>query len=134
MKSDLESALLTIGRIGLASLFLLGGAQKVVRYEATLDMMREAGMPAVELLLPLVIVLEGVGGTLIAFAGPVASLAAVVLMAHTLLINLIFHDFWSMSGDRAVLGAALFFKNVSIAGALLFVAVVLDRWRYGERK
>ncbi|MEL6921898.1 MAG: hypothetical protein AAFO77_12930, partial [Pseudomonadota bacterium] len=44
------------------------------------------------------------------------------LAAFTIATNLVFHDFWNMTGDIAAMELSLFFKNVSIAGALLLVA------------
>ena len=48
-------------------------------------------------------------------------IAALVLAGFTLSTNFIFHDFWTMDGDRAALELSLFFKNVSIAGGLVLL-------------
>ncbi|MEM7711054.1 MAG: DoxX family protein [Pseudomonadota bacterium] len=114
-----------VGRGALASLFLLGALNKVLGYGATLDQMRDAGLPAVEIALPLVIALEAGGGAMVAFARPLASAAALVLAGYTLLVNAVFHPFWNFEGERAALELSLFFKNVSIAGGLLYVAAIL---------
>lgn len=115
-------ALLIAGRIGFASLFLLGGLNKILNYEATLTSMAAVGLQPAGLLLPLAIALEVVGGALVALGRTGASLAAIALAIFTLATNIYFHDFWNMDGETAGLELSLFFKNVSIAGALLFYA------------
>jgi putative oxidoreductase len=117
-----RATLLIAGRVGLASLFLLGGLNKILNYEATLTSMAAVGLQPAGLLMPMVISLETVGGALIAFGRKGASLAAVALAIFTIATNVYFHDFWNMDAEIAGLELSLFFKNVSIAGALLFYA------------
>jgi putative oxidoreductase len=116
-----------IGRVLLASLFILGGINKILNYAPTLAMMQKAGLEPAGLLLPITIALELGGGLLVAFGGKGASLAAFVLALFTIATNIVFHDFWNMTGDIAQLQLSLFFKNVSIAGGLLFVAAMQQR-------
>lgn len=111
-----------VGRCLLASLFLLGGLNKIWNYSETIGHMTDAGLPLASFLLPLVILLELGAGVLVAFAGPFHRLAALALAGFTLLTNLVFHDFWTMQGEIRALELSLFFKNVSIAGALIVVA------------
>jgi len=110
------------GRCTLASLFLLGGVNKVLTFEAVSMRMDEVGLMPSFILLPIVIALELGAGVLIAMAGPFYRIAALVLAGFTLTTNLFFHDFWIMQGDIRELELSLFFKNIAIAGALLFVA------------
>ena len=120
--TSFRPVLLVAGRLGLASLFLLGGLNKILNYDATLSSMVGVGLQPAGLLLPIVILLEGVGGALVAFGRRGASLAAIALAIFTLATNVYFHDFWNMEGEIAGLELSLFFKNVSIAGALFFYA------------
>lgn len=120
--SNLSVWALVGGRIALASLFLLGGLNKILNYSATLASMEAVGLSPAPLLLLLVIGLELIGGALVAFGRKGATLAALVLALFTFSTNLFFHDFWNMDGDIAALELSLFFKNVSIAGGLLFFA------------
>lgn len=119
--------LITAGRIILASLFILAGLNKILNYEATLAMMRGAGLEPATLLLPPTILLELGGGALVAFGRRFAAFAAIALAGFTLVTNIVFHNFWSMQGPEAALQLSLFFKNVSIAGALLFIAGVVAK-------
>lgn len=111
-----------VGRCLLASLFLLGGLNKILNYSETAVHMTKAGLPVAGLLLPLVILLELGAGALVAFAGPFYRIAALVLAGFTVLTNFAFHDFWNMHGDVRALELSLFFKNISIVGGLLLVA------------
>jgi len=122
MISRNSRTLILIGRIALASLFLLGGVNKVLNYSMTLKSMQDVGLEPAALLLPLVIALEVGGGIIIILGRRFVPLAALSLAVFTLATNFAFHDFWTMEGERAALELSLFFKNVSIAGALVFLA------------
>jgi putative oxidoreductase len=126
--SNWPDLLTATGRLVLASLFMLGGLNKIMNYADTLAMMRGAGLEPAALLLPLTIALELGGGGLVAFGRRFAVPAALMLAIFTLATNMFFHRFWS-AGPDAALQLSLFFKNVSIAGGLLFVAGVTARQR-----
>lgn len=114
-----------LGRILLASLFMLGGINKIMNYGDTLASMTEAGMPWAALLLPLTIAFEIIGGGLVIAGRRFAALAAMLLAGFTILTNIVFHRFWEMSGEIAALELSLFFKNIAIAGGLLCLAAAL---------
>lgn len=122
MLSDRGSAVLTvIGRLGLASLFVLGGVNKLLHFQPTLERMVSVGLEPASLLLPATIALELVGGACILHGRRPAAFAALALAAFTLMTNFWFHRFWEMEDDIAVLEQSLFFKNVAIAGGLLLL-------------
>jgi putative oxidoreductase len=127
MPPPLPPLLANIGRVILVSLFLLGGLNKLLNYDATLAMMQRAGLNPAPLLLPAVIALELGAGALVAFGKRFAVPAALALALFTIATNLVFHRFWAMSGPVAALELSLFFKNVAIAGGLLFVTATLAR-------
>ncbi|MEN7344353.1 MAG: DoxX family protein [Pseudomonadota bacterium] len=114
-----------MGRFGLASLFLLGGLNKLMNFASTQSRMIEVGLEPTVVLLPMTIGLELIGGGLLA-AGvrPWVSRAAMVLCVFTLATNAFFHRFWELDGPLANLELSLFFKNIAISGALLFVAAM----------
>lgn len=104
-----------LGRLLLGHIFLLAGLNKVSGYEGTQGYMEAMGVPGA--LLPLVIVLEVVGG-LAVIIGFKVKWAAYALAGFTVVAGLIFHaDF----GDQTQM--ILFMKNMSIAGGLLLLAV-----------
>jgi putative oxidoreductase len=101
------------GRILLATMFVLSGFTKISAYSGTQQYMEAVGVPGV--LLPLVIVLELVGGLMIA-AGFFTRITALALAGFTLLSAVLFHaDF----GDQ--MQTILFLKNLSIAGGFLML-------------
>jgi putative oxidoreductase len=117
-----EDILRRVGRMMLASLFLLAGINKVLNYNATLVMMDGAGVQPAALLLPPTIALELGAGGLIVVGNRYSFPSALALAAYTLATNVFFHRFWSFEGDLAQLQLSLFFKNVAIIGALLYLA------------
>jgi putative oxidoreductase len=112
-----------IGRILLASLFILGGINKLQNYGDTLALMEQAGLAPANVLLPLVIALELGGGLIVATGFRFMPQVALALALFTLATNVVFHQFWSMAGPEAALQLSLFFKNIAISGALLHVAM-----------
>jgi putative oxidoreductase len=117
LKSD--SWRLVAARALLALLFIGAGADKMLHGEQAIVYMESGGIPGS--LLPAVIVLEfGVG---LAFLfGFHARMAAWVLAAFTLTAGAIFHHAFSDPVQ-----AAMFMKNLAIAGGLL--AFTVDRPR-----
>jgi len=123
----LERTLLNAGRIVLASLFVLGGIAKIASPDLYLDRMTAAGLEPARLLLTLVIALELCGGLWVSSGARGHGLPALALAAHTLLINVTLYPFWEVGDPDRVEQISFFFKNVSIAGGLLFVAGVSRR-------
>jgi len=117
-----QSIILHAGRVLLASLFVLGGINKILNFGATAESMTQVGFPFASLLLPVVIALELGGGLIVALGKKGVFPAATALALFTLAANLAFHDFWAVTGREAELQLSLFFKNIAIAGGLLFVA------------
>lgn len=117
------------GRVLLAALFILAGVNKLLNYAPTAVQMADAGLPFVGALLPLTITVELVGGLLVALGWRGAVPAAMMLIAYTAAVNLVFHPFWQFDGARALTELSLFFKNLSISGGLLYVAGVTARDR-----
>ena len=103
------------GRVLLGHIFLLAGINKISAYEGTSGYMEAMGVPGV--LLPLVIILEIVGG-LALIIGFRTRWAAIALAGFTVLAAVLFHaDF----GDQMQM--ILFMKNWAITGGLLLVYV-----------
>jgi len=104
-----------IARVFLGHIFLLAGLSKIGAYEGTQGYMEAMGVPGV--LLPLIIILEVVGG-LVIIAGWKTKWASLALVAFSVVTAAIFHhDF----ADQMQM--ILFMKNISIAGGFLLLAV-----------
>jgi putative oxidoreductase len=119
---DATNLLLHAGRALVALLFILAAVNKIVDYGATGERMAAAGLQPVALLLPATIVLEGVAGLFVLLGRSYAMPAAVALAAFTIATNVVFHRFWEFGGPARTIELSLFFKNVAIAGALLYIA------------
>lgn len=104
-----------LGRAMLSSLFIVSGIEKMTSYTETQAYMSAYGTSPS--LLPAVIALEFLGG-LAVLAGYWTRTIALVLAIFTVATALVFHmDF----GDAAQ--ATNFWKNITIAGGLLFLAL-----------
>ncbi|MEM6474742.1 MAG: DoxX family membrane protein [Pseudomonadota bacterium] len=120
----LQSFGYVIGRAGLASLFILGGLNKLISGDGTIARLQHAGLEPASLFLWLTIGLELGAGLALALGTRIASSAALALAAFTLATNALFHQFWALEGEIASLELSLFFKNVAIAGGLLALASI----------
>ena len=113
-----------VGRVFIAMIFIMAGLNKIGGYAATQGYMESVGVPG--MLLPLVIILEVLGG-LAVLAGWQTRLAAFALAGFSLISALLFH---ANFGDQMQM--IMFMKNIAIAGGLLFLvangpgAVALD--------
>ena len=102
-----------VGRVLLASLFLLAGLQKIGAYEGTAGYMASQGVPGA--LLPLVIGLEVLGAAAV-IVGWQTRAVALLLAGFSLASAVLFH----FKPDDA-LQMTMFLKNVSIAGGFLLL-------------
>jgi putative oxidoreductase len=113
---------LAVGRVLLASLFILAALNKMANYDATGVRMAVHGLQPTALLLPLTIALELLGGLSVAFAVRYAFVGAALLAVFTLATNVVFHQFWVATPEIRPLEFSLFFKNIAITGALIYFA------------
>ena len=120
MMTQLQSYAAPAGRLLLALIFIIAGAQKITGYSGTQAYMEMMGVPGA--LLPLVILIELGGGIALAL-GWQARLVAFLLAGFSLLSGLLFHFIPSLGleGMEAQAQMISFMKNVSIAGGMLMV-------------
>lgn len=112
----MDKAIELIGRILLGHIFLLAGISKIgAGYAGTAGYMDSMGVPGA--LLPLVIILEIVGGLMV-IVGFKVKWAAYALAAFTVVAGVIFH---SNFADQMQM--IMFMKNMSITGGLLLLSV-----------
>lgn len=107
----LSDAAKLVGRILLALMFVMGGWSKISGYSGTQAYMTSAGVPS--LLLPLVIIVELIGGLMI-IVGYKTRLAALALFGFTIAATVLFHMNWALPMQQL-----LFMKNLGIAGGFL---------------
>ena len=114
---DLASA---IGRIGLALLFLWSGYGKFAHSAGTIGYMQAYGMPAADLLVWPVALVEVFAGLALVL-GWKTRWAALALIAFTLPATFIFHAYWGVPADQVMNQQIHFLKNLAIVGGLLSV-------------
>jgi putative oxidoreductase len=114
MQETISSAAGLFGRLMLAAIFVLSGWEKIWGYEGTAQYMQSQGVPGI--LLPLVILVELVGGLLIVI-GWQTRLAAVALAGFTLVAAVLFH--YPVDEAQAI----HFMKNLAISGGLLVLVM-----------
>jgi len=104
-----------VARVFLGHIFLLAGISKIGAYDGTQGYMEAMGVPGA--LLPLVILLEVVGG-LAVIAGWKTKWASIALAAFSVVAAAIFHNNFS---DQTQM--ILFMKNIAIAGGFVLLAI-----------
>lgn len=113
--SALFNPTLLLARVLLAAIFVLSGYSKIGGYAGTQGYMEKMGVPGA--LLPLVIAVELLGG-LALVVGFQTRIAALLLAGFTLVAGFLFH--FNLADQMQFIQ---FFKNVSIAGGFLALAV-----------
>ncbi|WP_300474351.1 DoxX family protein [uncultured Psychrobacter sp.] len=102
-----------LGRVFLSLMFIVSGFNKITDYAGTQGYMESMGVPA--LMLPLVIILELLGGIAI-LIGFKTRIVALLFIGFNVISALLFHsDF----GDQTQM--TMFMKNIAIAGGFLLL-------------
>lgn len=119
-----QRVLLLAGRALLGLYFILPGITKITGFAGMVQYMTDHGVPLVQPLLVLTIILQlGCGASLI--AGWRTQLMAFILAGLTLVISIYMHDFWGMEeGLQRAHEMQNFIKNMAIMAGLLYVAGV----------
>ena len=104
--------LLLIGRIALVVLFIIFGYPKLTGFSGTVQYMTSLGTPMPMLAAIIAVVME------------VPAAILIVLGFFTLGTAVIGHHYWDMTGDAVLPNMINFYKNVSIAGAFILLAIV----------
>jgi len=117
-----------VGRVLLGLFFLLPGIMKAMDPSVGLDLMVARGVPFHVPLFWASVVIEIVFGAMLVF-GFQAVLAALVLAALTMAINIGVHNFWAVPEDLVRAELQLFIKNTAVLGGLLVAAA----WAHSKR-
>ena len=117
-----KDAVLLLGRILIALLFVPSGFGKIGGFEGTAGYIAQVGLPMPQMMAVGAIVVEsGVG--LAFLIGWKARWAALILAVFTLVAACIFHNFWSAPEAQMAMQKVHFLKNLAIGGGLLFAFV-----------
>ncbi|WP_010093974.1 DoxX family protein [Burkholderia ubonensis] len=117
-----KDGLLLAARVLMMVLFILFGWQKLTGFSGTVAYMAATGAPSPELSAVIAVAVELVGGLLIAigfYTRPIALLFA----AYTVATAFIGHRYWALHGMDQYMAMIHFYKNVSIVGGLLLLAL-----------
>ena len=117
-----KDELLLAGRVLMMILFVPFGWQKLNGFSGTVAYMASTGAPSPELSAVIAVAVELVGGALIA-VGFYTRPLALVFAVYTLATALIGHRYWALQGMDQYLAMINFYKNISIIGGLLLLAV-----------
>lgn len=113
---------LLIARIALAILFIIFGFPKLTGFDGTVQYMTSLGTPAPMLAAIIAVVME-VPAAILIVLGFFTRPLAVIFVFYTLGTAVIGHHFWNMTGDAVGPNMINFYKNVSIAGGFLLLAL-----------
>ena len=111
----------TVGRVLLASLFVISGIFKIIGFSGTVGYMGSLGIPVPTVAVIVTILVEVGAGLLLLTGSRFARPAALLIAIFTVGATLAAHRFWAV--DAAAMQGQLthFLKNVSIIGGLLIV-------------
>ncbi|AIY43974.1 putative membrane protein [Collimonas arenae] len=110
-----------IGRVLLASLFLISGILKITAFSGVAGYMASLGVPFATFAVAATIVVE-VGGGLAIMTGWNVRPIAIVVALFTVAATLTAHRFWEADPANFQNQLNNFLKNISIIGALLMLA------------
>jgi len=117
-----RSLVLLIARIAVVVLFIIFGIPKMTGFDGTVQYMTSLGAPMPMLAAVIAVVME-VPAAILIVLGFFTRPLAVLFVFYTLGTAVIGHHYWDMSGDAVMPNMINFYKNVSIAGAFLLLAV-----------
>ncbi|MGR7370749.1 DoxX family protein [Klebsiella aerogenes] len=114
--------LLLIARIAIVLLFIIFGYPKLMGFSGTVQYMASSGAPMPTLAAIIAVIME-VPATILIILGFFTRPLAVIFIFYTLGTAVIGHHYWDMTGDAVLPNMINFYKNVSIAGAFLLLAI-----------
>ena len=109
-----------IARMLVGVLFIVYGLLQATKYAFYVGYMTKFGVPLPELLLAPTIALEVGGGAMIVL-GWKMRWAALALAAWVIVVTLFFHRYWELEAAQAAVQMGNFFKNLALAGGLLYM-------------
>ena len=117
-----RSFLLLIARIAIVVLFIIFGYPKLTGLSGTVQYMTSLGAPMPMLAAIIAVVME-VPAAILIVLGFFTRPLAVIFVFYTLGTAVIGHHYWDMTGDAVLPNMINFYKNVSIAGGFILLAI-----------
>jgi putative oxidoreductase len=122
----IRGILALLGRICIVAIFLLAAVgSDIPKFHDTVAEMHRHNVPYPEVLLPGAIIFLIVGSLLVLF-GYKARFGALLLLIFLGLATYYFHNFWDLPAGTTEQKIQMiqFFKNLSLAGTMLFIMAV----------
>jgi putative oxidoreductase len=113
---------LLIARILIVTLFVLFGWEKLTGFSGTVGYMQHVGAPVPMVSAAIAVIMELFVGILL-LVGFFTRPLAVLLALYTIGTAIIGHHYWNETGMEQMANMINFYKNVTIAGGLLVLAV-----------
>ena len=121
MSQVLRGPLTVLGRLLLCTIFFMAAVgNKIPHFSDVAKIMESVGVPAPQLMLAGAIVFLVVG-SLSVIVGYKARIGAVLLLTFLVLASYYFHPFWTLEGQAQQGQMIQFMKNLSMAGAMIFL-------------
>ena len=117
-----RSLLLFIARMAIVVLFIIFGYPKLTGFSGTVQYMTSLGAPMPMLAAIIAVVME-IPAAILIVLGFFTRPLAVIFVFYTLGTAVIGHHYWDMTGDAVLPNMISFYKNVSIAGAFILLAI-----------
>ncbi|CAG8868716.1 Inner membrane protein YphA [Pseudomonas fluorescens] len=117
-----RDVIILIARVFMMILFISAGWGKLTAFDGTVGYLASLGAPAPTLAAVVAVIMELVVGILLVlgfYTRPLALLFALFVIGTAL----IGHPFWNMVDPERSANTVQFFKNLSIVGGLLLLAV-----------
>ena len=120
-----------LGRLLITYIYIDSGVAKILSWSGNIQYMSTRHLPFIPVLLAIALVIE-VGGSICLITGYQARWAAFIMFGYTIVLTLIFHNYWSFTGMVRGSQETHFRKNIAIAGGLLALAYGgPGRWALG---
>src|SRR5512140_2411594 len=110
-----------LGRLFITYIFATSGFAKIIAWDGNIAYMSTRHLPFIPALLAIALVIE-VGGSLCLISGYQARTAAMIMAVYTIVLTLLFHNYWASPPNIAGMMETHFRKNLAIAGGLLMIA------------
>jgi putative oxidoreductase len=132
--SSRQDAALFVARLGLASLFLFSGTQKMTHLHDAAAWAASRGVPFASQLMPLAALFEIAAGLMLV-VGWRARAAAVALAAWIIVLGPLFHPFWNVPPQNWQVVIDDFFHHLVMFGGMIYVGVFgPGRWCLPARR
>ncbi len=129
-----QNLLTLIGRALIALLFVPAGLAKIAGFAGTVGYIASKGVPLPQLCAAIAVAAE-LGLGLLILIGWQTRWAALALAVFTVVITVVFHNFWAVPPAQLMQQQQAFFKNIAVVGGLLsLIAWGAGGWSLDSRR